>query len=726
MVCADPTRQHYTEDEQHAQLLDHAFSLNFEGDSVDLFCKSMQEYANAFDPEKYYGKIIAWHGPSGAGKSKGVDALQEKYPVFTICFRSSDNPSHGWPPGDLPAYRYFATCEHRPAEERVAAFLGAFLEIAADTQEGVLPTRSAGEIWRYRFTAGEAYEESARGALFTRVAERAHVLLSQVDVNIKPAGPPPSSLAPTIPGSDVEPEDRYQELWKRFCEAPALALIKKLEGFEYCFIAFDECTELPNVELSALRRILGAGHHIQPLWFILLDTNAKIQSLIPTSSHQKSSARFASLQCLPAWYHFGFGQLSPPEPNTPRECLQVDYLRKIGRPLFATYRTALVTYAIAKRKLFCPRLPFDPESPIHIFTAFSHRILLDLGSTATAHQMAADSVHYNLRYATRMDGEIVHTMCPSEPLLSLISADVLNKNNNFTVACRRRLGSELARKLVGDETAEVNREHYDLDDTFSHRLFNVRLITLAEHLNALVHLDRIDKPDADKLRQFTSDYHVNLTHMVQFREEISAIPQTLLRRLFIRGAAVQCCRSQPVIDGFYVAYGGDLDQPFDLNRFIIVSWKSRARAAAATQGELVASLTGPMQIDSAGRRCKPAQLVIVMDLNAKPAFPAGDAFLQVAERQAKLPAYPEKPQGNQTTTWGGYATTNEEEPKTWCLNIRGHGEDSYPCTAAMDEEWEAPPFSALFDEVRQDIDAYRINAVAARSADACLHPLIDM
>jgi hypothetical protein len=78
MVCADPTRQHYTEDEQHAQLLDHAFSLNFEGDSVDLFCKSMQEYANAFDPEKYYGKIIAWHGPSGAGKSKGVDALQDK------------------------------------------------------------------------------------------------------------------------------------------------------------------------------------------------------------------------------------------------------------------------------------------------------------------------------------------------------------------------------------------------------------------------------------------------------------------------------------------------------------------------------------------------------------------------------------------------------------------------------------------------------------------------
>jgi hypothetical protein len=44
----------------------------------------------------------------------------------------------------------------------------------------------------------------------------------------------------------------------------------------------------------------------------------------------------------------------------------------------------------------------------------------------------------------------------------------------------------------------------------------------------------------------------------------------------------------------------------------------------------------------------------------------------------------------------------------------------------MDEEWEAPPFSALFDEVRQDIDAYRINAVAARSADACLHPLTDM
>ena len=55
-----------------------AFSSQFKGDSVDLFCATMKEYASAYNPESFYGRIIAWHGPSGAGKSKGVDALKDR------------------------------------------------------------------------------------------------------------------------------------------------------------------------------------------------------------------------------------------------------------------------------------------------------------------------------------------------------------------------------------------------------------------------------------------------------------------------------------------------------------------------------------------------------------------------------------------------------------------------------------------------------------------------
>ncbi|KAJ7201059.1 hypothetical protein GGX14DRAFT_465594 [Mycena pura] len=733
------TRQPSTEDEIHAWLLDEAFSLKFEGDSVDLFCETMKEYASAYNPESFYGRIIAWHGPSGAGKSKGVDALKDRFPVYSICFRSSDDPSDGWPPGDTPAYNFFANCKNGTGEERVAAFLGAFLEVAvSEIKQGPL-------AWKYRYKVGEAYVNSARGVLFTRVAKRAEELLhTQVnDIDMEP-GPSSPSPAPTIP---VEPEYRYQQLWKRFCQVPALALTQRKPMSEYCFIALDECTDLPNVELMALRHILEAGHNVKSLWFILLSTNAEMHSLRQTYSLVQPSARFARLQCLPAWCHFGFGQLSPPEPDTPRECLRVDYLRRVGRPLFATYKTTMVAYSNARKKLFSPQHQFNPESRVHVFTAFSHRILLDIGSTVAAHRMAADSVESNLRYTTRIDGEIVRTVCPSEPLLSLVAADALNTGDNYVYGLRILVDAVKSATIERGQEAEIycrliiirardvacrgrlesKVEGYDDEDSFSQTSYMVRLITLAEHIDALVHLKHINSSDADRLRRFASGYYVNLTHMVRFREPVSAIPQTLLRSLFIRGSGVQCCHGQPVIDGFYVAYGGDLDKPFDLNRFIMIPWQSKAKAAAASQAELVACITGPMQIDSAGRRCKPAQLVIVMDLNAKPAFRTGNKFLQVTERKVTPPTYPKRPQENPTTLWGGYAMgPNEEEPMTWCLDIRGHGGDSYPCTRATAEESSVPDFSALFEQVGRDIVANSIIAVASRSADACLHPLIDL
>ncbi|KAJ7201069.1 hypothetical protein GGX14DRAFT_465626 [Mycena pura] len=696
------TRQPSTEDEIHAWLLDEAFGSKFEGDSVDLFCATMKEYASGFDSELFYGRIIAWHGPSGAGKSKGVDALKDRYPVYSICFRSSDDPSDGWPPGDTPAYNFFATCESGTGEERVAAFLGAFLEVAvSEIEQGPL-------AWKYRYKVGEAYVNSARGVLFTRVAKRAeellHIQINNVDMELGPSSPSP---APAIP----EPEYRYQQLWRRFCQVPALALIEHMPTTDYCFIALDECIDLPNVELMALRHILEAGHNVKSLWFILLSTNAEMHSLQQTYSLVQPSARFARLQCLPAWCHFGFGQLSPPEPDTPRECLRVDYLRKVGRPLFATYKTAMVAYSTARKKLFSPQPKFNPGSTVHILAAFSHRILLDLGSTVAAHTMAADSVKSNLRYATRIDGEIVHTVCPSEPLLSLIAADALNKGDNYVYGLRTLVDAvkkaELYCRLIIIRARDPKVKGYsDGNSSFSQ--------TSYMHIDALVHLKHINPSDADRLRRFASGYH----------EPVSAIPQTLLRSLFIRGAGVQCCHGQPVIDGFYVAYGGDLDKPFDLNLFIMIPWQSKAKAVAASQAELVAGLTGPMQIDTAGRRCKPAQLVIVMDFNAKPASRTGNRFLQVTKRKAKPPTHPKKPQGKPITPWGGYAMgPHEEEPMTWCLDIRGHGGGSYPCTKATAEESSAPDFSALFEQVGRDIVANSIIAVASRSADACLHPL---
>ena len=133
-----------------------------------------------------------------------------------------------------------------------------------------------------------------------------------------------------------EPQGRYRQLWKQMCHTPAERLINLLGQPKFCFIAFDECTDIPFVEPISLRRILEAGNYITNLWFILLGTNAKIQSLQPSVLQVKPSMRFAELSCLPTWCHFGFGQLTPSEPKTPQAALDVDYLRKIGRPVSAT------------------------------------------------------------------------------------------------------------------------------------------------------------------------------------------------------------------------------------------------------------------------------------------------------------------------------------------------------------------------------------------------------
>ncbi|KAJ7706176.1 hypothetical protein B0H17DRAFT_614243 [Mycena rosella] len=268
---------------------------------------------------------------------------------------------------------------------------------------------------------------------------------------------------------------------------------------------------------------------------------------------------------------------------------------------------------------------------------------------------------------------------------------------------------------------------YDkIGDTFSQVSFRVRLITLEQHLDALVHLKNIEPTDALALRKFTQPYHVNLMHMVRFDDVITAVPQAYLRRLFIRGAAVQCCHNQPVIDGFYVAYGGDLDKACDLSKFMIIAWQSKAKATAGSPEELVAGLTGPMQIDAAGKLSKSAQLVIIMDLNTKSVFMGkGDQYLQVTQRKAKVPEYTSSAKMLRAppAPWGGYATSPHQEPETWCVNVRGHGTASYPCTDATSNELTAPDFSALFEELEPDIEANAIITEASQSAKMALQPL---
>jgi hypothetical protein len=191
-----------------------------------------------------------------------------------------------------------------------------------ELQDRVSPAESARNVWRYKFEMGSTYQNSARGVLFTRVATLAR---KRLDEHLEKMQADDSD--------DVEPEVRYRRLWKEFCEAPAQTLLGKMSNARYCFIALDEYIEIPKVQPIVLQRILEAANHLPQLWFILLGTHAKMQFLDPSSSKIKPSARFIRLPCLPAWCYFGFGQLAPRDPDTPRGALQVDFLRRIGRPV---------------------------------------------------------------------------------------------------------------------------------------------------------------------------------------------------------------------------------------------------------------------------------------------------------------------------------------------------------------------------------------------------------
>ncbi|KAJ7682152.1 hypothetical protein DFH06DRAFT_288422 [Mycena polygramma] len=748
------------EDEDHEKRVftDSAF----QGNAVNLFCEALPRYAEAFDPRIYYGRIIAWYGSSGEGKSKGIHTLQKIFPTFTVCFRNSDDPSKRWPPApvDLPIISYFAK---RPqattrAEEWVAAFLGSLFHVAAIELEKYplmdTPDMSAAHLaslvyqtWNCENQRDLRYEATTRGKLFQAVADHASALLKEHE-----------NLADT---RLIEPSTRYDELWTTYCEKPARRLMGKMSATPFCFFALDECTEIPGVRSIHFHRILGAGSRYKKLWFILVGTNATVHALSPTSFAVSPSQRFVQLWCLPPWCYFGYGQLAPADPSTPVEALKVDYLRKVGRPLFATYRTASAAYSNAYTKLFSPRARFDCTNSAHILTVFSHRILLDPGNTQAAHEMAADSVNYNLRYPIRIDGGgIVRTVCPSEPLLSLIASDALNDGDNFLTSLDALVeavknatidrGQEgelysrlliirardfaLQRRIANEGTTDDRpsaSSGIQKSDSFSQKSFTVRTISLEEHLAALIHFDRLDPTVAAQIRAFSRPYHVNVTHMIKLLEPVSALPQTYLRQLFIRGAAVQCCRSQPVIDGFFVAYRGDLDKPFDLDHFILVSWQAKTKAGAVSLTYPAAALTGPMQIDGQGRRCKPAELVLVFDLNATARFKTGNPYLQATYRPGVPPTPSSDNSAKDPKPWAGHALPEESDarPNAWCLTVRGHTMASYPCLGQTSSETAPPGFNELFSAIASvrdpaaDPAADEITRLVADHTLAALQPL---
>ena len=134
---------------------------------------------------------------------------------------------------------------------------------------------------------------------------------------------------------------------------------------------------------------------------------------------------------------------------------------------------------------------------------------------------------------------------------------------------------------------------------------------------------------------------------------------------------------------FFVGYNGALDEPFDIHKLIPWQTKARSKAASLT---LARQLTAPFIVTKDGSgshsRWKPEVIVILIDLAASSAF-----------RRAKGPhvdlqyGKPEHPTGKEGK-WGGYARKDEVEPPRYCLNVRGHGPETYPVLQDFREQFD--------------------------------------
>lgn len=176
-----------------------------------------------------------------------------------------------------------------------------------------------------------------------------------------------------------------------------------------------------------------------------------------------------------------------------------------------------------------------------------------------------------------------------------------------------------------------------------------------------------------QLRSWACDVHINFTHFTQATGEITVFTVDELMDLWCRGAALRCTHSQPVIDGFFVGYKGDLDAPFDYNNFVIIPWQTKYKAEAASTSTVNGLVCPPIKYPD-GHLGKPTNhLVIFMDLGTNTLFCDGS--------RQRLTFGPATRGGG----WEGYVAKGEQEASRFSLNIRGLGIDSYPLLAEKPE-----------------------------------------
>ena len=350
---------------------------------------------------------------------------------------------------------------------------------------------------------------------------------------------------------------------------------------------------------------------------------------------------------------------------------------------------------------------FDPNNANHVLAAFANRVLLEVPESAAASRVAATAVARHMRILMGVVDDIVITKAPSEPLLAVAAAQVLNRpGNDYNLAMETLLtklvldGIVLDRGLQGElcgwllmvlarDKATFPEGGYFIprDSTLP---AVIPAVNLSQFLSTLLgnNFGLSDELDQTKLcndlKHWADNVWLNFTHFVEIDTDISELMPKILCELWTHTCAVQCKFSQPVMDGFFVGYEGDIREPIILTKFVIIPYQMKARLTAAKKS-VADGLTCPFIIQKDGSLSKPMHVALFLDLDAM------SKFDRTRGPHSKLTF------GKADTTgckWRGYAEKKEDEVKRYCLNVRGHHKAQYPVIDG---------FEGLFDMMFQRV-----------------------
>ena len=340
-------------------------------------------------------------------------------------------------------------------------------------------------------------------------------------------------------------------------------------------------------------------------------------------------------------------------------------------------------------KLICAR-EFRRTDEDHVFAVFSARLLLELGSGQASNRIASRSLCRHMRVLMGASNGVVSTCAPSEPMLAIAAAHLLNVSGKAykealqylvhhliiqgIVLERGMQGELLARILlmVARDRALVNGDTECAAPIVQPPLLSktheggswVQTVTLKEFLTTLV--PGIDRSYTSKSNRETPNmlswadkYRLNFTHFIQLTDVITRLSPEFLFYCWCRGVALQCALLQPVFDILVVIYSGNLDKPFNEKNLGIVAIQVKLRVTAEPL-HLVTDMTCPA-LRSNGRSWRPPHMVILMELGTQRQFRQGGNYKVDYGTLSENPGI----------VWGGYKNI-EDEPKRYSLHIRGH------------------------------------------------------